>query len=266
MAIGTVEPGTVVVYTDVGCAWSTVAIHRFLRARRALGLDDDVRIDHRLFLLEDVNRAPLLKRVVDAEIGAVAALEPDLGFRVWQGDPSTWPVSTLLANEAVHAAKAQGYAAAEQLDMALRLALFRDSRCITLQHEILEVAASCPAVNGRQLRDDLDSGRARAVMMAQYREYAGEAQGSPHFFLADGTDVHNPGVEMHWTDEGPGKGIPIVDSDDSSVPFDELVRRAAAGTSPASAGHRRESFIDRLRGTGVGMDDPNIVGPDGTIG
>jgi predicted DsbA family dithiol-disulfide isomerase len=265
MAAASVEPGTVVVYTDVACAWSTVALHRFLRARAALGLDDDVRIDHRLFLLEEVNRAPLSKRVVDAEVGAVGALEPDLGFRVWQGDPSTWPVSTLLANEAVHAAKAQGYAASEQLDMALRLALFRDSRCITMLHEILDVAAGCPAVDGRRLRDDLDSGVARGPMLAQYREYAGEAVGCPHFFLSDGTDVHNPGVVMHWTDDGPGKGIPIVDSDDPSVPFDDLVRRAAAG-APAGPRQRREGVIDRLRGTGVGMDDPNIVGPEGTLG
>ncbi len=37
--------------------------------------------------------------------------------------------------------------AAEQLDMALRLAFFRDSRCISLHHEILDIASGCDRVD-----------------------------------------------------------------------------------------------------------------------
>lgn len=54
---------------------------------------------------------------------------------------------------------------------------------------------------------------------------ADDVQGSPHFFLADGSDVHNPGIELHWEGE-PGSGFPVVDTDDPSA-IDELVRRAA---------------------------------------
>ena len=47
-------------------------------------------------------------------------------------------------------------------------------------------------------------------------------QGSPHAFLPDGTDVANPGIDMH-----PEHGVPVVDADDPSA-WDDLVRRAAA--------------------------------------
>lgn len=147
-----VRPGTVVLYTDIVCAWSTVALHRFYAERDRQGLTDQLRVDLRVFLLEDINRFPIPKRYLDAETPVVGALAPELGWKPWQGDPSTWPISSALANEAVHAAKAQGLGASEELDMALRLAFFRDSRPIALQHEILDVAAECPSVDVDILR------------------------------------------------------------------------------------------------------------------
>src|SRR4051812_40376788 len=222
-----VEPGTVVLYTDVVCAWSTVALHRFYAARARLGLDDAVRVDHRLFLLEDVNRFAIPQRMVDAEIPVVGQLEPSLGLAPWQGEPSSWPVTGLPADEAVHAAKQQSPAAAEQLDMALRLAFFRDSRCISMLHEVIDVARGCDLVDADAIAAALDDGRARAAMMADYRAHVDEVQGSPHFFLTDGSDVHNPGIEMHPDEAG---GYPVVDADDPAA-YDDLVRRAADAAS-----------------------------------
>jgi hypothetical protein len=49
-------------------------------------------------------------------------------------------------------------------------------------------------------------------------------QGSPHLFLPDGTDVHNPGVTMHWVGPKPG-GFPVVDAHDPSV-YEDLLTRA----------------------------------------
>jgi predicted DsbA family dithiol-disulfide isomerase len=223
----TVQPGTVVVYTDVVCGWSTVALHRFYQARERAGLTDEVRVDHQLFLLEDVNKFPIPKRFLDSEIPVVGALAPDFGWKPWQGDASTWPITSLLANEAVHAAKRQSPQAAEELDMALRHAFFTDSRPISLLHEIVDVAGGCKAVDPDTLRRDLDDGTARAEMMRGYREHADDVQGSPHFFLADGSDVHNPGIELHWEGE-PGDGFPIVDGDNASA-MDQLVQRATQG-------------------------------------
>jgi predicted DsbA family dithiol-disulfide isomerase len=219
-----VAPGTVVLYTDVVCAWSTVALHRFYAARSRLGLDDAVRVDHRLFLLEDVNRFAIPERMLDAEIPVVGQLEPSLAMSPWQGEPSSWPVTALPADEAVHAAKQQSAAAAERLDMALRLAFFRDSRCISMLHEVVDVARSCDGVDADAIAAALDDGRARGAMMADYRAHREDVQGSPHFFLADGSDTHNPGIAMHADEDG---GYPVVDSDDPSA-YDDLVRRAAA--------------------------------------
>lgn len=216
-----VEPGTVVLYTDVACPWATLALHRFYAARTEAGLEEEVRVDHRLFLLEDVDRAPLSRSHVEAELPVLAGLAPDVGWQPWRGDAAAWPVTTLLANEAVHAAKAQGPAAAEQLDLALRHALFVAGRTVSLLHEVLDVAAGCPGVDAGVLQEALDDGRARGPMMRDYRTHRGEVRGSPHFFLADGSDVFNPGLELSW--EG---GVPVVEHDDPAA-VARLVRRAA---------------------------------------
>src|SRR3954466_295312 len=55
--------------------------------------------------------------------------------------------------------------AAEQLEMALRLAFWRDSRTISMRQEISDVARSCDAVHVDRLREALDDGRARGTMM-----------------------------------------------------------------------------------------------------
>lgn len=220
-----VQPGTVVVFTDVVCGWSTVALHRFYAAREKAGLTEAVRVDHQLFLLEDVNEFPIPKRYLDSEIPVVGALAPEFGWKPWQGDASTWPITSLLTNEAVHAAKRQSLPAAERLDMALRHAFFTDSRPVSLLHEIIGVAQRCSGVDAGALRRDLEQGTARAEMMRGYRGHRDVVQGSPHFFLPDGSDVHNPGIELHWLGE-PGAGFPVVDSDDPAA-MNELVKRAA---------------------------------------
>jgi predicted DsbA family dithiol-disulfide isomerase len=220
-----VAQGTVVVYTDVVCGWSTIALHRFYRERDKAGLTDAVRVDLRLFALEDVNRFPIPKRFLDAEIPVLGSIEPDFGWVPWQKDPSSWPITSLLANEAVHAAKQQSLAAAEELDMAIRHAFFTDSRSISLLHELVDIAEHCPGVDAAHIADALDTGAARAAMMRDYRQNASDVQGSPHFFLTDGSDVHNPGIELHWVGD-PGAGFPVVDSDDQDA-FARLVRQAA---------------------------------------
>lgn len=220
-----VAPGTIVAYTDIACAWATLALYRLYRARDEANLADELRVDLRLFALEDVNQSAIPKRHLDAEIPVVGALEPEFGWMPWQNDPSTWPVTTMPANEAVQAAKQQSLRAAEELDMALRHAFFTDSRPIALHHEIVAVARQCPSVDADELAAALDSGSARAQMMRDYRAHASDVQGSPHFFLADGSHVHNPGIKLHWVGKA-SAGFPVVDHDDREA-VAELVRRAA---------------------------------------
>lgn len=221
-----VAPGTIVVYSDIGCPWSHLAVYRLLRARTALGLDGAVVLDHRVFALEVVNRRPTPKLVLDAETVAVGSLDPGAGWQLWQEAPASYPVTTLPAMEAVQAAKEQGLAASERLDRALRVAFFAQSRCVSVRSVILDVAESCDGVDADAVADALDDGRARRPMMDQHHAGMSPAvAGCPHVFLPDG-DLHNPGIEMHWHGEE-GRGFPVITRDDPSV-YDDILRRASA--------------------------------------
>jgi predicted DsbA family dithiol-disulfide isomerase len=231
MARLNVPPGTVTVFTDVMCGWSTLALHRFYQARDAAGLTGRLHVDLQLFLLEDLNRTALTTQMMEPEKPVINALAPELELKAWQRDPYEWPVTSLPANEAVHAAKEQSLAAAEELDMALRLAFWRDSHCISMRHVILDVAAECQEVDVDRLSDAFDTGRARGPMMQSYFAHRDDVQGSPHFFLADGTDVANPGIELHQEGDH-GAEVPVVDDDDPGV-YDGLVRHAAMAAGVA---------------------------------
>ena len=191
-----VAPDTVVVWSDIGCPWAHAAVSRLHRVRRELGLDSKVRLDHRAFPLELFNARPTPKPTLDEEIVEVGALEPEAGWQPWRRPDHEWPVTTLPALEAVQAAKEQGSVASDELDRALRRAFFADSRCISLRSVILDVAASCAAVEVESLRDALDAGRARRTVIDHFEtaEDAG-VKGSPHIFLPDGSDAHNPDEE-----------------------------------------------------------------------
>jgi len=221
------EPRVIVVWSDIACPWATSAVHQLVTTRDRLGMRDELVLDHRAFPLEVINGRPTPKRTLDAEIPVAGALAPEFGFRLWEGPAHEFPVSTLLALEAVQAAKAQSLAAGEALDLALRRALFAESRCITMRHVVLDVAARCRLVDAAQLEVDLDHGRYRALVLADQRQAATiEVKGSPHLFLPDGTSVHNPGVELHW-EGGHDGGFPVVDEHQPGV-YDQLVRSAAA--------------------------------------
>ena len=220
-----VAPKTIVVYADITCPWAHVAVHRLHAARSKLDLDDDVRFDIRSFPLELFNEQPTPKNILDAEISVAGGLAPDAGWQMWQRPESEYPVTSLPALEAVQAAKEQSLLASEQLDHRLRVAFFGESRVISLRHEILELAGECAAVDVEALAEAFDSGRARSAVMDQKeRAEEDDVDGSPHVFLPDGTDVHNPGVDMDWHGAH-GEGFPIVNEDRPEVYLD-LVRRA----------------------------------------
>jgi predicted DsbA family dithiol-disulfide isomerase len=220
-----VSPGTMVVWADIGCPWAHHAVWRWHETRSRLGLESRVHLDVRAFPLEVFNGRPTPKRILDAEMPVVCALDPRAGWQVWQAHVYEWPVTTLPALEAVEAAKEQGLAASEQMDRALRVAFFGESKCISIRSVILDVAAECGDVDEDKLAEALDDGRARRAVMDQkaFAETA-EVKGSPHFFLPDGSDLHNPGVKHHW-ERDQGAGFPVIDSFDPSV-YDELLQRA----------------------------------------
>lgn len=219
-------PGTIVLWSDIGCPWAHATVGRLLRVRDELGLRGEVVLDHRVFPLELINNRPTPKVVLDAEVPVAGALEPGAGWQMWQAAEWSYPVTTLLAMEAVQAAKEQSLEASEALDQGLRRAMFGQSRCISVRGVILEVAEECPVVDAAALAEALDSGVARRTVMDQAAEASTAGiQGSPHLFLPDGSDVHNPGVGLHW--EGvKGRGFPVVHAFDPSV-YEELLHKAA---------------------------------------
>jgi predicted DsbA family dithiol-disulfide isomerase len=215
----------IVVFSDIGCPWAHIAVHRLLAARAELGADSEIAIDHRAFPLELVNGRPTPKRILDAEIPTCMELEPDAG---WSLEPSPWtyPVSTLPALEAVQAAKSQGPTASERLDSALRQAMFGRWRCLAVFPVVMEVAETVDGLDTEQLWSEIVSGRARADLFNDDRlGRSDEIPGSPTLVLADGSVHHNPGIEMHW-DGSPGETL-VIDHHDAGV-MRELVERARA--------------------------------------
>jgi predicted DsbA family dithiol-disulfide isomerase len=212
-------------YSDIACPWAHVAVYRYHAARKQLGFDDAISIDHRAFPLELFNERPTPKRVIDAEMPVTAALEPDAGWRAWSAPASEYPVSSLLALEAVQAAKEQGLEVSERLDRALRFALFAENRCISMVHVVMNVASRVDGLDSDRLRRALEHGSARLRVFEQMRdaERIG-VQGSPHLYLPDGSDVHNPGIEKEWICGDPGDGFPVVHRDDPVV-YERLLRR-----------------------------------------
>jgi len=214
---------TLTIWSDVGCPWASLLVWRLHARRAALGVD--VRLDHRCFPLELFNDRPSPRAILDAEVEAIAPLIPEAGWKPWWRDASEYPVTTLLALEAVQAAKEQGGDASERLDLALRQAFWRDARCISLRSEVLD-AAEQAEVDVKALAEALDAGRFRRAVVDDWQAAAdGAAEGSPTVVLPDGTRVANPGVTFHWEGPKPG-GRPVVDGDDGAA-LDELLRKAA---------------------------------------
>jgi predicted DsbA family dithiol-disulfide isomerase len=98
-----------------------------------------------------------------------------------------------------------------------------------MHHVILEVAKEC-GIDYDALAAALDEGRFRRTVLQQCAAGSDdEVAGSPHVFLADGTNVHNPGVTVEWAGEH-GVGFPVVTKDDPSV-YDDLANRAAEAST-----------------------------------
>jgi predicted DsbA family dithiol-disulfide isomerase len=217
-------PGTILIYSDIACPWAHLAVYRLWAARARLGAEDDVKFDLHSFPLELVNERPTPKLTLEAEVPVAGALQPDAGWSLWTAPPFTYAVTTLLAMEAVHAAKQQGSRAAESLDRALRLAFFRDSLCISMHHVIVEIARNVEGLDAAALERDLIAGSSRRKVFEDLEvAKTDEVKGSPHLF-APGRDVHNPGIEMHW--EGRRGGFPVIDKDDPQI-YDDLIELAA---------------------------------------
>lgn len=219
---------TIVVYSDLNCSFAHVAVHRLHKTRQRLGLAGRLYFDHRAFPLELFNRCVNQRPGVDSEIAVVGAIEPDAGWRLWQSPDWQYPVTMLPALEAVQAAKAQGWHASEALDRALRKAFWAHSLCISMRHVILDVAAQTGAVDVTDLARRMDDGSSRGAVLAQFEAARGDRViCSPHVFLADGTNIANPGVAAEWVNGDFGTGFPKIKANDPAI-YESLLGKAAS--------------------------------------
>lgn len=199
------RPGTVTVWSDIGCPWASLALHT-LRSR-ARHRDATLFIDHRCFSLELFNAQPTPKLIVDAEVAAIAGVCPELRWKAWTAPDYHYPVTTLPAMEAVQACKdlsIGGLTASDQLDAALREAFYVYGRCISLHPVLLDVAEECSEVDPTALAEALATGTGRATVYEHWQTaQRDEVRGSPHLFLGSGYSAHNPGAQYHWTGQSP---------------------------------------------------------------
>jgi predicted DsbA family dithiol-disulfide isomerase len=217
-----VSVAELVFYSDVVCPWATVMVLRLRAARARAGAEDELGIVHRAYPLELHHGFAIPRRVVDAEIPLCASLAPDFGWAIWQGRAEEYPVTVLLALEAVRAADAQSVSAGEQLDLALRHAFFTRSRCISMRHEILALARTCDAVDVEELTRDLDSGTWRSAVTGDFADtQKQDIPCSGTIVMPDGTHHCNPGSQIDWIGRFP-RGVPILMEDDPRV-YDEMV-------------------------------------------
>jgi predicted DsbA family dithiol-disulfide isomerase len=223
-----VAPGTISVWSDLGCPWSHAVVWRLHDARHRLGLEGRVAFDHHAFPLELFNNEPTPRPQRESDGQVAAGLAPRAGWQAWAAPDHAWPVTMLPPMEAVQAAKLQSLSAAEELDRGLRRAFWGESRCISLRHVILEVANECESVDLAVLADALDHGRARGMLLDDWAVARGdEVRGSAHLFAPDGTNAQNPGITIGWeADDSPAGGVATVEADDPAA-IDALLRVVA---------------------------------------
>lgn len=202
----------VTVWSDLASPNATMALHT-LHARAA-ERRIPLLIDHRSYPLELLESRPTLKEVVDGEVALIAARHPELGWQQWPGPDHRYPVTTLLAMEAVQAAKspeAGGLRGSDQLDAALRRAFLVEGRCISLFNVVVEAAQECPLLDIDALVEAMAGGVGRERVFTQWGTAARRrVAGSPHLF-AGTIDVVEPGDAVEWP-AGPGNGTPRLRS------------------------------------------------------
>lgn len=216
MALGSLG---VVVFSDIMCPWAHIGVTRLLRSRHDRGLDGEVAIEHRAFPLEMVGDRPHERQRFDHMVDALCEVEPEAAWSRWAGTEEEFPSSSLLALDAVQAAKAVSPQASVAIDHALRRAVFGQSRPIDELDTVMAVAHEVDEIDDvRAFEAELRSGRPRQEIDEQAARAGTEKiPSSPTVVLPDGSTLVNPGIEFHTEDDDV-----VIDVDDPSA-YDRLL-------------------------------------------
>lgn len=193
---------TIQMYADLLCPFAYVvhATWRHLRPE----YENRIEIVHRSLSLEYVNRAPTPKNDIDTELPVLILEDPDVAYVPWQAPLSEWPVTMLPAFEAVICAAEQSLRLADDLAWSIRLAIFRDSQCISMRHVLLDLARST-GLDFDAFQSSLDGGafRSQVIEEARYGWEEARIPGSPTWVLPGGELVADFGladiqIDNHW--------------------------------------------------------------------
>lgn len=193
-------PATIALYSDLGCPYA------YLTAFRLRKLRDEYRgrvtIAYKCLPLEYVNKCPTPKLLLENEVPMLMLEEPDIPYQPWHAPDSEWPVTMWPAFEAIKCAERQGAAQAAELDWAIRVAFFAESRCISMRHVLFELAEQA-GLDMRQFSADFDGGVAKRQVLYEAQEGWEQLKvnGSPTFVLPSGKQVSDLALPQVQLDE-----------------------------------------------------------------
>jgi len=187
------EPLHVDVWSDIACPWCYIGKRKFEAGLAAFAGADDVTVTYHSFELSPDTPQDYDGSVVDflsahkgmprdqveQMLSQVTTIAADVGLDY--DFAAVRQTRTLLAHEALHAARAQG----RQLDLVERLfaAYFEEGRHVGSVDELVALGTEA-GLDGQALRDDLDAGTysdAVAQDIAQARAYG--IQGVPFYVI-----------------------------------------------------------------------------------
>jgi predicted DsbA family dithiol-disulfide isomerase len=180
-------------YADLACPYAYVSAYRLRKLREEYR--GTIVIEHKSLSLEYVNREPTPKPLLESELPLLMREEPDIPYKPWQRPDSAWPVTIWPAFEAVKCAERQSLALADELDWALRVAFFAESRCISLRHVLLELAQQV-GLDEQRWAFDFDRGVTKYQVLQEAHEgwERLHVEGSPTFVLPSGKHISNVGL------------------------------------------------------------------------
>ena len=186
-------PIPIAMYADLACPYAYVSAYRLRKLREEYR--GTIIIEHKSLALEYVNREPTPKTLLDSELPLLVQEEPDIPYRPWQRPESEWPVTMWPAFEAVKCAERQSLALADDLDWAIRVAFFAQSRCISLRHVLLELAQQV-GLDMELMAFDFDRGVTKYQVLQEAQEgwERLRVEGSPTFVLPSGKHISDVGL------------------------------------------------------------------------
>lgn len=200
---------SIAMYADLACPYAYVTAYRLRKLREEYR--ETIVIEHKSLSLEYINREPTPKPLLDQELPSLVREEPDIPYQPWQRPDSEWPVTIWPAFEAVKCAERQSLALADDLDWAIRVAFFAESRCISLRHVVLELAQQV-GLDMARFTDDFDRGVTKYLVLQEAQEgwERLHVDGSPTFVLPSGKQISNVGLPEIIVDVNhPDKDITI---------------------------------------------------------